>query len=245
MTSKPDASNAFVRALLTFIGEEQELRVRGVEPGELRGKKVRAAIIEEFKSTCVYCEKKLSEPKEMQLDHLISMNRDNVGLQIYGNLVLSCPPCNSAKKDRDFGEFLRSSRPNEAKRITKRLVDRQKRYGADLDVNVLKELAQKAYAEIGRLLDKQIDASLALLAQPKISPVVRGQHDFTAIAALFPMRSKVETTTDNVFGEVVGYSMQGPKGSREARVRFELSDGTKLIRARSNLRLTSSKPRNA
>ncbi len=237
MTSKPDASNSFVRALLTFIGEEQELRVRGVEPGELRGKKIRASIIEEFESKCVYCEKLLSEPKEMQLDHLISMNKDNVGLQIYGNLVLSCPPCNSAKKDRDFAEYLESSNPTHSKRIINRLIERRRRYGADIDVSVLKDLAQKAYADIGRLLDKQIDASLSLLAQPKIAALARGEHDYTEIASLFPMRSKVVTTTDNLTGEVVGYSMQGPKGNREARVRFELSDGKKLIRARANLRL--------
>jgi hypothetical protein len=170
------------------------------------------------------------------------MNKDKVGLQIYGNLVLSCPPCNSAKKDRDFVEFLQTTRPKESKRIIKRLIERRNRYGADFDVNVLKDLAQKAYADIGRLLDKQIDASLALLDQPKISPAVRSDHDFTEIAALFPMRSKVETTTDHLFGEVVGYSMQGAKGKREARVRFQLADGTKLIRARSNLKLTRSNP---
>jgi hypothetical protein len=235
LTSKPDAQNAFARALLTFIGEEQELRVRGVEPGELRGKKIRRSIVSEFDSQCVYCDKKLVEPKEMQLDHLVSMNKDNVGLQIYGNLVLSCPPCNSAKKDRDFAEFLRETRPGDCEKIIERLTNRRVDFGANIDVSVIKHLVQQAYVEIGSLLDNHIDEALKLLAKPSVPEISRSETDYAEVASIFPVRSSVKTTTDSLVGEVIGYSMQGPKGKRDARVRFKTGDGRKFIRARSNL----------
>lgn len=239
MANKQSTSNGFVRSLLTFIGEEQELRVRGVEPGELRGKKIRTSIIAEFKGRCVYCGKQMRDEKEMQVDHLISMNKGNVGLQIYGNLVLSCGPCNNEKADADFKVFLKKKNPSKAKEVIALLESRRKQYGANIDVSVIKPLVETAYTEIGALLEKRVSEAIELLGSPSSKNLVRAQHDFSEISALFPLRSWVRSNVDGVEGEVYGYSMEGPKGLRTARVRFITPSGRKVTRARSTIELIS------
>jgi hypothetical protein len=55
-----------------------------------------------FGNGCAFCGDILT--RDLQVEHLDAMNRVRAGLHIAGNVVLSCKPCNSAKRGDDQGK---------------------------------------------------------------------------------------------------------------------------------------------
>ena len=70
----------------------------------LQTRELREAIHSRERGRCFYCSRRLS-PRTRCLDHIVPQVRD--GGNSYRNLVSCCSECNSQKKDRAAGDFLR------------------------------------------------------------------------------------------------------------------------------------------
>ena len=89
-----DAANTAVRAFLTKIGEYYLGRNFNTGSGKAKAdwEKIRDKV---FEGKCAYCG--TSETK-LQADHLVMFNKEQFGLHHPGNIVPSCPKCNSRSK---------------------------------------------------------------------------------------------------------------------------------------------------
>jgi hypothetical protein len=235
MATRQDASNAAVRAALTLLGERRDAAVLGLAPGDLRGKKIRAALKDEFQNSCAYCEEKLGE--SFDVDHLVPMNRTALGLHMYGNLVPACKPCNSAKKAKTLEEFIRESGLPNGKRIQGKLEKRAAKFGADLDSNKVRQIVGDLYKLISDTILKESELALKILPAPSSETLLaakkiqkKSEFDFSEISKKFPIGSYVKSETDGTFGEVCDYSLQGPKKNRQAYVTYQPVGGEKLLR---------------
>lgn len=83
---------------------------------ESKGRKRRvAALIERDGPDCAYCD---GAPVNYEVDHFIP--RAKGGLDVMGNLVLSCSPCNRAKRDKMPQDFLAED-PERFRALSRRL----------------------------------------------------------------------------------------------------------------------------
>lgn len=57
---------------------------------------------ETFGGRCAYCGK----GGELEMEHVVPINKEKLGEHHLGNLVPACKACNSRKDDSDYGEFL-------------------------------------------------------------------------------------------------------------------------------------------
>ncbi len=239
MATRQDASNAAVRAALTLLGERRDAAVLGLAPGDLRGKKIRTALAEEFGNRCAYCEKKLGG--SFDVDHLVPMNRTSLGLHMYGNLVPSCKPCNSAKKAKTLEDFIKDSGLPNGKRIQAKLEQRAAKFGADLDSKKVRQIIGDLYKLISDTILKESEMALKILPAPSSETLLaakkiqkKSESDFSKISEDFPIGSYVKSKLDGTFGEVCDYSMQGPKKNRQPYVTYQPVGGEKLLRRSPN-----------
>lgn len=235
MATRQDASNAAVRAALTLLGERRDAAILGLAPGDLRGKKIRAALIDEFENRCAYCEKKLGE--SFDVDHLVPMNRSALGLHMYGNLVPACKPCNSAKKAKTLEEFIRETALPNGKRIQAKLEKRATKFGANLDSKKVRQIIGHLYKLISDTILKESELALRILPAPSSDTLLaakkiqkKSEYDFSKISKEFPIGSYVKSKLDGTFGEVCDYSLQGPKRNRQPYVTYQPVGGEKLLR---------------
>lgn len=84
------AQNAFVRHLLSRIGDEQF----NADQWE--------AVLSHFGQRCAYC----GAAGDLVMDHVIPINRTALGEHRLGNLVPACLSCNATKGDKDYRPFL-------------------------------------------------------------------------------------------------------------------------------------------
>jgi hypothetical protein len=235
MATRQDASNAAVRAALTILGERRDATVLGLAPGDLRGKKIRIALANEFGNRCAYCEKKLGD--NFDVDHLVPMNRTSLGLHMYGNLVPACRPCNSAKKAKTLQEFIEHSGIANGKRIQSKLEKRSAKFGADLDSKKVRQVIGDLYKLISDLILKESELALRVLPAPSSATVLaaksiqkKSEYDFSKISESFPIGSYVKSKLDGTFGEVCDFSLQGPKKNRQPYVTYQPVDGGRPLR---------------
>jgi hypothetical protein len=228
MANKQSASNELIRAVLTLIGESRDLNVLGLPPGELRDKKIRKNLLDEFKNKCAYCGTSI-DSESMDVDHLVPMNRASVGLHMYGNLVPSCKPCNRHKHHHSAEHFA----AKHPERVTSKVIDalkrRSEKYGSDLDTKALRDFANQLYASISDLVEVKRQEGLRILPKPSqatketaLAIQKKSEFDFGPIAKLFPLGTLVRAKKDGLLGVVVDYALEGDKGKRKPYVRFEV-----------------------
>jgi HNH endonuclease len=101
INSHAASANAVIRSILKSWGNIQSDR-------NLNGKKISPAlkteILEQFKKSCAYCNKKLDN-SQLVWDHAIPMSRNHCGLHVFGNLVPAHRECNSQKADMTAKEY--------------------------------------------------------------------------------------------------------------------------------------------
>lgn len=85
-----NAQNAFVRNILSRIGDEQ-FNVAQWED-----------VIADFGHMCAYC----GGDGPLVMEHVVPINREALGEHRLGNLVPACRSCNARKADLDFRTFL-------------------------------------------------------------------------------------------------------------------------------------------
>jgi len=251
MTARQTSSNAAVRAALTILGERRDAAVLGLAPGNLRGKKIRAALLEEFENRCAYCEKKLKD--DFHVDHMVPMNRDSLGLHMYGNLVPACKKCNADKKALPLEVFVQETKLPNGTRIKAKLGKRAAKYGADLDSKKVRQLMEEMYQQISDLILQESERAFKLLPAPSSETLQaaskiqkKSEHDFSEISKQFPIGVYVKSRNDGTFGEVCDYSLQGPKKNRQPYVTYiPIGGGKALRRAPSTLEIIKNvKPNN-
>jgi hypothetical protein len=241
MIHKGDASNLAVRALLTLTGENHDLAVLGTPPGELRDKKLKKRLALEFNNRCAYCNTDLSD--KMEVDHVVPMNQTSLGQHMYGNLVPACKDCNRAKRSLSLEEFLDKYRIRNATQLKNKIQTRARRYGVTPPSDSLRKLVENLYLEVGNLVSKQADVILKNLPAPSAETKAEAkktqrkvEYDFSEISKKFPLGSWVRASRDNLLGEVIDYSLEGPIGSRTPYVKFVVfENGKKVRRAPSQL----------
>ncbi len=84
------AQNAFIRHLLSRIGDEQFSADQW------------QAVISDFDQRCAYC----GGAGDLVMEHVIPINRTSLGEHRLGNLVPACRSCNATKADKDYRAFL-------------------------------------------------------------------------------------------------------------------------------------------
>lgn len=242
MANKQSASNAFVRAVLTLVGESRDLNVLGLAPGQLRGAKLRDALMEEFNGKCGYCKVAITKATS-DIDHLVPMNKASVGLHMYGNLVIACKKCNSDKHSHSLEAFVAKYPKRVAPSTIHKLKERSRKFGSNLDTKPLREFAEELYTLISELVEsKRVDA-ISLLPKPStqvketaIELQKKSEFDFSAIAKDFPLGALVRAKKDGLIGVVVDYSLEGDKGKRKPYVKFQV-EGRKRPVTRSPYQL--------
>jgi hypothetical protein len=235
MTTRSDSSNAAVRAVLTTIGQRRDAAVLGLAPGDLKGQKIKAALFEEFGGQCGYCQKDIGGG--FDVDHLVPINKQSLGLHMYGNLVPACNSCNSAKKNKSLGAFLEDSKITNAKTVQRKLSNRAAKYGANLDSQKIQELIENLYRTISETIFKESERAFNIFASPTTATMQaakqiqrKSEYDFSDFSQSFPIGSCVQSLTDGSYGEICDYSLQGPKHNRKPYVTYQPVGGAKPLR---------------
>lgn len=228
MANKQSAANQFVRAVLTLLGESRDFNVLGLAPGQLRGAKLKEALIKEFNGKCAYCETKITIATA-DVDHVVPMNKVSVGLHMYGNLVIACKPCNSDKHSHSMAAFVAKYPGRVRPSVIHKLMERSRKYGSDLDTKPLRAFVEDLYASISALVETKRTEGISLLPKPtKLAKETaleiqkKSEFDFGPIAKQFPLGALVRAKKDGLVGVVVDYALEGDKGKRKPYVRFEV-----------------------
>lgn len=156
--SKADIANSAVRILLQDVGRLYDER-RGYEP--FRGKNDLPAITSFFGDRCCFCGVEFQAGNGATLDHLVPMNKEECGLDAWGNVVPCCRGCNAQKQGKSWTKFIdqkASSRAVAADRKKRvRAFTRKYKYAPSFD---LAPIAGELYAEVGAISKTLIDVKL-------------------------------------------------------------------------------------
>jgi hypothetical protein len=94
--AKSDVANKLISMCLHLVSKKM-LSTDGLR---VDSEAYQLAVVQEFAEQCVYCREPLAVGA-VAVEHLDAMNRLRLGLHVPGNVLLSCRPCNSAKRRSD------------------------------------------------------------------------------------------------------------------------------------------------
>ena len=106
-------------------------------------KKVREAVYQKYNGHCAYCGKEITY-KEMQVDHLIPIQRERFGryteeqIECFENYIPSCRRCNHAKRSFSLENFRKF-----VEEIPRKLRERNYIYKVGLDYGLIEEHPRK------------------------------------------------------------------------------------------------------
>lgn len=158
-TSKSVKREARGRYKMPAIGNGQNAVVRNIL-GSLGDEKFTAVdweqVIADFAGCCAYC----SNKGDLVMDHVVPINKKNLGEHRIGNLVPACRSCNAKKGSMDFRAFL----SNNPLRIAVIEAHMDKYCYTPLGNSaLLLETFSMAHAEVGQLADRYIALIEAIL----------------------------------------------------------------------------------
>jgi HNH endonuclease len=103
-----------------------------------------------FEDRCCYCAAQFTSGATAVQDHLIPMNKADLGLHAWGNIVPACQACNAKKQRKDWRDFIiERAGPDAAERHArvKAFLDE---YGYKPSFE-LREVAEELYEEVGSI----------------------------------------------------------------------------------------------
>ena len=173
-----DVSNTALRCILTGISRK------------IYGKFHLQDLVDAFEffdGKCPYTGKDLRSAVErgkggFATDHIIPQNREHLGLNVRGNLVLADADANAQKGNMTAEEFLRSNKPilagtskKEREERIKKINEFQKINGYDPDLvkQKLSAYLTKLYDDIRGEEEARIDEAVKLIGLPVLVPEVR------------------------------------------------------------------------
>lgn len=155
-TNPGDAANIFVRCMLSDISD----LLGGFSEEDLD------RTVEYFDYKCPYTGEDISveyKTGKWVLDHLIPHNRKSVGLNLYGNLIVTTKSTNTAKAAKSFEDFIRfgtkGTDEEKEKRIKKirKFQEESGYFGRVQNVDEIKELCRKEYDLIQKKLKEHLN----------------------------------------------------------------------------------------
>lgn len=170
-TNPGDAANIFVRCMLSDISD----LLGGFSKEDLD------RTVEYFDYKCPYTGEDISveyKTGKWVLDHLIPHNRESVGLNLYGNIIVTTRSTNSAKAAKSFEDFIRyeTKGTDEEKnaRIRKiRDFQKESRYFDKVkNIDEIKDLCKKEYDSIQSKLKDHFSDYESILRIKKDSDIV-------------------------------------------------------------------------
>jgi hypothetical protein len=136
-TAVGDAQNLFIRVILSNIGHESFAQRNWEDTKRY------------FDGNCAYCD----EVKELHMDHVVPINKTNLGEHRLGNLIPSCKKCNDDKYYANLEEFLGDKIERIAK-IKSYIVSRN--YIPLGDNTQIKMILKQAHEEVKALAERYI-----------------------------------------------------------------------------------------
>jgi hypothetical protein len=133
-----DAQNAFIRFILSRLGEES------FDEGNWRATKAY------FDNRCAYCDGSAAD----QMDHGVPINRSKLGEHRLGNVIPACKGCNTGKHQRDYREHLRDDL-HRIDRIETYMAS--KGYVPRAENDQVKGILEKAHKEVAALAERYIE----------------------------------------------------------------------------------------
>ena len=145
--SRSDLSNTAIRIFLQKVGAFYDTE-RGFEPF-IPTKRQKLEVHAFFNDGCAYCGTLLN-PDLATLDHLIALNRSDLGLHAWGNVVACCRICNKEKHYRNWLDFLRVKAGEEFLARQERIEEFVSfyRYKPELGLHTI---AQNLYQDVGEV----------------------------------------------------------------------------------------------
>lgn len=154
--ARADIANTALRIFLQEMGVAYD-EERGLAP--YKGGKDFLKLRATFDDKCCYCGNPFEAGRPAVQDHLIPMNKTDLGLHAWGNIVPACHDCNAKKQGNDWRDFIiQRAGPNAAERHArmKSFLD-EYRYRPSLD---LREVATELYEEVGSIAMTLIGAKI-------------------------------------------------------------------------------------
>lgn len=145
--AKSDVANTALRIFLQEMGAAYD-EERGLPPYK-RARDL-PLIAEFFDGRCCYCGIPFDPAEPVVQDHLVPMNKTDLGLHAMGNVVPACAACNARKQGRDWREFIVERAGADAhERLTRvKTFVTGYHYAPSLD---LRDVAAELYEEMGSI----------------------------------------------------------------------------------------------
>jgi hypothetical protein len=154
--AKANIANTAIRIFLQDMGAAYD-EERGLAP--YKGTKDFTKVKEFFGGRCCYCGVEFSAATPAVQDHLIPMNKTDLGLHAWGNVVPACQACNAKKQGGDWRDFIiarAGADAHERHTRVKGFLDAYK-YAPSFD---LVETAEELYEEVGSIAMTLIGAKI-------------------------------------------------------------------------------------
>jgi hypothetical protein len=153
---RPDIANTALRIFLQEMGAAYD-EERGRT--SYKGGKHFDEIKEFFGGKCCYCGTEFGSAVPAVQDHLIPMNKADLGLHAWGNIVPACQACNAKKQRQDWRDFIiERAGANAGERHA-----RVKAYLEHYDYKPsfeLRDIAEELYEEVGSIAMTLIAAKI-------------------------------------------------------------------------------------
>ncbi len=148
--TKSGASNFAVRVFLSQIS---------IEIGRFNKKTHFKEIITKFNNECAYC----GSNNDLEVEHIIGINKHEVGLNIKSNVIPSCHDCNDNKQKKKLDwqrqlELVVTDKSEYHKRYNK-ILNHLSSKNASIDEHVvgeIKKIAEELYKEVSEAIDKKV-----------------------------------------------------------------------------------------
>src|SRR5256714_4262867 len=144
---RADIANTALRIFLQEMGAAYD-EERGLPRYESR--KHFADVRAFFDERCCYCGAKLVTNRVAQ-DHLVPMNKANLGLHAWGNIVAACQDCNAKKQGREWHAYLVQRAGADASDRYQRVTEFIAHHKYAPDPSDLRDVAEELYAEVGSI----------------------------------------------------------------------------------------------
>jgi 5-methylcytosine-specific restriction endonuclease McrA len=150
---RADIANTALRIFLQELGAAYD-EERGLTP--YRAKDF-SSIKAFFGNQCCYCGVELTAGANQ--DHLIPMNKADLGLHAWGNIVPACQLCNAKKQSGDWKDFIIERAGTQATERHQRMKEFLAEYPYKPTID-LRAVAEDLYAEVGAISVALIDVKI-------------------------------------------------------------------------------------
>ena len=143
--ARSDIANTATRIFLQEMGAAYD-EERNREPWK-KGRHFQE-IRDFFGNRCCYCGAEFGPGEPAVVDHLIPINKTDLGLHAWGNIVPACRECNAKKQGQDWRDFIIQRAGTDAQERHTRVREylREYDYNPGLD---LTGVAAELYEEVG------------------------------------------------------------------------------------------------